>query len=112
LPRVQGLSRATPPATPGTRNTSEPVRAALRVLEALRAAQPRLPRRIATVDVGDPRQIRLVTEDEVEIRCGAPEDLPGQLAQLRAVLRALERRETAARYIDLRFGEPVVAPRT
>lgn len=110
LPAAAGSTRDLPRVL-GVRGGA-PMALALSVLDAVRAAQPGLPRRIATIDVGDPHQIRLITEDDVEVRCGAPEELPEQLGQLRAVLRALDRRQTAARYIDLRFGEPVVAPRT
>ena len=49
---------------------------------------------------------------EVEVRCGAEADLATHLDRLQAVLKVIRRRSLAVRYIDLRFQEPVIGPRS
>jgi len=59
-----------------------------------------------------PQQLRFLLDGETEVRCGAETDLGVQLERLRATLKAISKQSMAVRYIDVRFKEPVIAPRT
>jgi len=112
LVRLVGVETPQARLRAGALNTSERLQVGLRVVDAVRQ-QPWLPsHRLETVDVSDPRQISLRIDDDVEIRCGAESELPTQLTRLQTVLKTVEPQRVAIRYIDVRFAEPVVAPRT
>jgi hypothetical protein len=64
------------------------------------------------VDVSDPQQVSLVIDDDLDIRCGSDQALDLHLARLQAVLRMVARQKLPIRYIDVRFPEPVIGPRT
>lgn len=110
LVRLVGFQRAGIALKAGTDNREERLQSGLRILQGIRRAQPFIWRRLTELDVGDPDQLRLVLDDEVEIRCGSETELDTQLARLRQALKAVARRSLKARYIDVRFQDPVVGP--
>ena len=64
------------------------------------------------VNVSDPQQIRFLMEGDTEVRCGTEAELEAHLQRLRTALKAIARQSLDAQYIDVRFHEPVVHPRT
>jgi cell division septal protein FtsQ len=96
----------------GRANSDERLRLSLRVLGLLRRAPVLISRRVTEVNVGDPQQIRFLINDDTEVRCGSEEELSAHLERLRSALKTLTREHIAAQYIDVRFQEPVVGPRT
>ena len=112
LVRVVGLDRLTVGLHVGTRSTDDRLSLALRVLEKLRRAPPAVARRLTEINVADPQQIRFVMDGATEVRCGSETELDAHLARLRAALKVLAKQPMAARYIDVRFPEPVIGPRT
>lgn len=111
LIRVVGWDRAGTALKAGKANTDERLALALRALEALKR-EPAISRRITQLNVEDPREIRFLLDDTMEIRCGSESELTAHLARLRAALRAIAKHPVDIGYIDVRFQEPVVAPRT
>ena len=59
-----------------------------------------------TIDATDIKSLSFLL-DEIEIRIGE-EDFSQRLWRLKTVLADFERREVRPRYIDLRFGDPIV----
>ncbi|HEX9779796.1 MAG TPA: cell division protein FtsQ/DivIB [bacterium] len=112
LPRVHGVGRLGAALHVGRRNADERLQLALRVLEQLRRAPALADRRLSELDVSNPRQLRFLIDDSTEIRCGSEAELAVNLRRLRDTMAAIGRRDLAVRYIDLRFDDPVVAPRT
>ena len=96
----------------GKRNTDGQLTLALRVLETLRHAQAPVSQHVSEIEVGDPQAIRLVLDEDTEVRCGSEEQLAAQLERLRAALKIITKQQLAVRYIDVRFPEPVIGPRT
>lgn len=111
LIRITGLDRAGASLSVGRENTAEPLRLALRVLQTLRRAPMLTSRRISELNVSNSQQIRFVIDGETEIRCGSEAELQAHLERLRAALKAMVRQPMSAQYIDVRFQEPVIAPR-
>ena len=111
-PRVVGLERAQSSIKIGAVNTDERLKTALRVLKTLKYTPALTSHRVTDVDVADLQQLRFVIDGEIEIRCGSEADLGGQLEQLRSVMRVIATKPVDVRYIDVRFKEPVVGPRT
>jgi cell division septal protein FtsQ len=91
-------------------NADEQLLLALRVLQALQRLPSPLRRRISDIDVTEPRQLRFSIDGETEVRCGSEVELETQLQRLSAALKAIAKQRVAARYIDVRFSEPVVGP--
>jgi cell division septal protein FtsQ len=96
----------------GKANTDERLLLALRILQKLRRNPVLVSRRLTEINVADPQQIRFVVDGELEVRCGSEPELDAHLSRLRASLRAVSQQPMSVRYIDLRFKEPVVGPRT
>jgi cell division septal protein FtsQ len=96
----------------GHENTDERLLLALRVLERLRQAAPVLRRRLTQINVADAQQIRFTLDDALEVRCGREAELEAHVGRLREALRALARQPLDVQYIDVRFQEPVLGPRT
>ncbi|MBI4342728.1 MAG: FtsQ-type POTRA domain-containing protein [Candidatus Omnitrophica bacterium] len=109
--RLTGLERAATPLRTGKENTDERLTLALRVLETLRR-NPLLARRVTEVNVSDPQQLRFLMDDQTEVRCGSETELSAHLERLRATLRAIARQPVDVAYIDVRFQEPVIGPKT
>jgi len=84
----------------------------LRVLETLRKAPALIARRLTEINVTDPQQIRLVLDGQTEVRCGSEAELGAHLERLRAALNVISKEHLSVQYIDVRFPEPVVGPRT
>lgn len=95
----------------GVVNDGDRLQLALRVASTLQRAPALRGRRIATLDVSNPKQISFVLGENVEVRCGSEAELPRHLERLRAVFRTAVTEPEAVRYIDLRFNEPVISPR-
>ena len=117
LVRLVGFERAGVALRVGNANGDERMKLALRVLGILRRSPATVAKRITEVSVADPRQIRFVigsgaTAEEIEVRCGSETELEVNLKRLQAVLRVIAKQSLAVQYIDLRFQEPVVSPRT
>jgi len=96
----------------GALNTDDRLTTALRVVQSLRRTAGPISRRLTAVDVTNPQQLRLTLDGDTEVRCGAETDLGVQLERLRATLKIIAKQPMAVRYIDVRFKEPVIAPRT
>lgn len=88
------------------------IQLALRVLQALQRAPATMARRVSEINVVDPQAIRLVLDGGTEVRCGSEAELDTHLARLREALKAIAKQPLDARYIDVRFQEPVIGPRT
>lgn len=112
LVRIMGADGGETPLRVGSLNRSERLEVALRVLKVLRRAPALVSRRLTDINVSDPRQIRFVLDGNTEVRCGSETELSAQLDRLHATLKTIARHQMAVRYIDLRFGEPVVHPAT
>lgn len=108
LVRLSGVGAV----TVGKDNEDKKLALALRVAAIARRTPGGVGRHIAEVSVANPEQIRLLMDDETEVRCGSEEELQAQLGRLQATLRAVAKQALAVQYIDVRFREPVVAPRT
>ncbi len=135
LIRVEGFERDGTALKVGKENTDERLQLALRVLAKLRRAPPAISRRLLAVNVADPHQIRFLLtlssttvltpitmqpgepqamsgDGATEVRCGSEDELDTNLQRLGAALKAVTRQSLGVRYIDVRFQEPVVGPRT
>ncbi len=112
LVRLVGLEQAARPIKPGHANADERLMVALRVLQRLRRHPALAGARLTDLNAADPQHLRFVLDDTTEIRCGSEAELPAQLDRLRAALRVITARQVAARYIDVRFTEPVVGQAT
>ena len=110
--RLVGLERGGTALKVGKENSDERLRLALRVLQAARQAPALASRRLSEVNVADPQQLRFVVDEETEIRCGSEVELEAHLGRLQAAWKAIAKQQLGVRYIDVRFPEPVVAPRT
>jgi len=109
---LKGIDRPDAPLRVGQANDSDRLREAIALVERLRRLSALGPSALTLVDVGDVKHVSFVIDGELEIRCGSHEELPDQLARLGEVLRMVRRRQLAVRYIDLRFDEPVLGPKT
>ena len=112
LLRITGLSSRT--VKVGRDNADDRVLLVLRLRARLRRAPSSIAKSLVELNVADDRELRLVLrhgDEEVEVRCGSEGELETHLRRLHASLRALGSRAWSARYIDVRFPQPVVAPR-
>ena len=110
LIRIVGVDRAA--VRPGQENDEERLKLGLRVVKTVRRAPFSMSRRVLEVNVSDPQQIRFLMEGNTEVRCGTEAELEAHLQRLRTALKAIARQSLDAQYIDVRFHEPVVHPRT
>ncbi|MBI4596848.1 MAG: FtsQ-type POTRA domain-containing protein [Candidatus Omnitrophica bacterium] len=112
--RLTGLSQRS--VKPGRESADERLQLALRLLARLKQAPPLVARHLAEIDVADDHEIRfllrLSAQGDTEVRCGSEQELDQQLRRLQAALNVMTRQVLPARYIDVRFPEPVIAPRT
>ena len=109
---LKGAESPTAPLKAGRENTGERLLHALRLVERLTHSPVLTGHRVTQLDVADPKQLVFVIDEEVEIRCGSEEELSTHLARLRAVLQRVSHHPLDIRYIDLRFKDPVIGPRT
>ena len=112
LIRIVGFDRTKFALKVGALNTDEHLAAALRVVQTLRRTAGPLSRRLTAVDVADLQQLRFTLDGETEVRCGSETELGAELERLRATLKIIARQSMAVRYIDVRFKEPVISPKT
>ena len=119
LVKLVGVHRVANGLRLGKNDTSEPLALALRVLERVRKSPLSISRRVREINVAEPSEIRLVLassdlpqDDGTEVRCGSEAELAAHLERLRAVLKVVGKQQLAVRYIDVRFPEPVIGPRT
>lgn len=140
--RLSGIDRAKGQLLPGKPNTQESLELALRVLDALQRAPESLRRRMTEINVDDAQQLRFLMDlssasslvrvinlasgastsvpstdqaaplVETEVRCGSEAELDAHLARLHATLKTIAGEPMDLRYIDVRFPEPVLGPRT
>ena len=96
----------------GRLNTHPRLVKALRLAERLRQAPALAGHHLTTIDVGDPHQLTFLIDEDVEIRCGGEDELHQQLERLRSALQLVSRKKLMVRYIDVRFTDPVIGPRT
>jgi cell division septal protein FtsQ len=97
----------------GRENGNERLQLALRVLSGVRLGPGAVSRQVTAIDVSDPQGIRLTLDDGTEVRCGSEEELGAHLSRLQAALKAIAKQESMdVGYIDVRFQEPVLGPRT
>jgi len=111
LVRLIGISRGGGVLKVGKDNPDPRLHLALRILAAIRRTHAGIGKRLEGISVADPRQIHLLLQDGTEVRCGDEAELDAQLKRLQAVLRTIEKHPVAARYIDMRFQQPVVGSR-
>jgi len=112
LIRIMGADHAGVSLRPGKPDTHDQLGVALRVVEALRRAPASISQHVSALNVADPQQIRLLLDGETEVRCGSEAELGAHLERLRATLKVLSKQQLPVRYIDVRFQEPVIGPRT
>ena len=115
LVAIQGVENprdAHPALKLGQLNTHPRLVAALRLAERLRRASALTGHQVTTIDVGDSNQLTFVIDEDVEIRCGGEDELNQQLERLRSALQLVARQQLLVRYIDVRFADPVIGPRT
>lgn len=110
--RLVGIDRSGASLRPGQENRDERLGLALRVFGAVRRAPLSISRHLIEINVADPEQIRFLMDGGTEVRCGAEAELDAHLQRLRAALQAIARQSLDVQYIDVRFHEPVVHPRT
>ena len=96
----------------GKGRAGERLALALRVLDVLRREAPAIARRVSEINVAEAQQLRFTLDGKTEVRCGSEAELDMHLARLRAALKVVARQSLDARYIDVRFQEPVIGPRT
>jgi cell division septal protein FtsQ len=84
----------------------------LRIRTRLSRSAPTLARRITDINVADEQAIRLMMDGAIEVRCGSEAELAMHLKRLEAALKTMAKQPLAIRYIDVRFSEPVIGPRT
>jgi len=111
LVRLSGFDRADGLRV-GKDNADERLALALRVRVLLRREAPVIARRVTDINVAEIRQLRFTLDDKTEVRCGSEAELEAHLARLRAALKVIAKQSLEARYIDVRFQEPVIGPRT
>ena len=110
--RLIGTETRQAPLRVGRVNTGPNLQLALRVLATLRRSPVLVARKVGVVDVSDPQQISFVIGEDTEIRCGSETELDEQMIRLKTALEQVSRQQISVRYIDVRFQEPVVSPRT
>lgn len=109
---LKGIDSPKQPLKVGQANANERLSRALQIAEQLHRSPLLAGHRLTTVDVADPAQLTFVIDGDVEIRCGNDTQLASHLRRLRAVLQQVAKHGLAIRYIDLRFSDPVIGPRT
>lgn len=112
LPRLIGVQPKKDTIKNGTASDDQNLQLALRVTQTVRRSPMLKSRKLAAVDVSDPSGIRLILDDETEVRCGSEVELQAHLERLHQALNVVEEQHLAVKYIDVRFQDPVVAPRT
>jgi cell division septal protein FtsQ len=112
LVRLVGIDRKSGTVRAGQENSDEKLQLALRVLKTVRRAPISVSRRVVEVNVVDPQQIRFLMDSDTEVRCGTEAELDAHLQRLKGALQAIARQSMDVQYIDVRFHEPVVHPRT
>ncbi len=112
LVRVLGVRVGRASLKVGAASPDEGLQLALRVMKRVQSSPVLTARKLEAVDVSDPAGIRLMLDGETEVRCGAEDELSSHLERLRTALRAVQEERLTVKYIDVRFQDPVVAPRT
>ncbi len=109
---LKGVDDRKAPLRVGRENISDRLAAGLKLAQSLAASSALHDHEVTSVDISNPQQITFIIDDGMEIRCGAQEELDGQLNRLRVVLQKVKRQAIEIRYIDVRFPDPVVSPKT
>ncbi len=109
---LKGIGDPKSPVKAGRRNENARLLGGLRVVASLKDSTPLRDHHVVSVDVSDRQQLTFTLENDMEIRCGSEEELASQLERLRGVLARVAKQTLDIRYIDVRFPEPVIGPRT
>ncbi len=109
---LKGVDSSDAPFKVGRQNTSQPLETALRLVERLRRSPALRGHTVTHLDVSDPHHLTFLMDEGMEIRCGSEEELDTHLDRLRAVLKKVAPHQLNVRYVDLRFHDPVIGPRT
>lgn len=97
----------------GQENANERLQLALRVLSGVRSGPATIAKRLSSIDVTDAQGIKLKLDDGIEVRCGTEEELGAHLVRLQTALKAVAKQSAFdVGYIDVRFQEPVLGPKT
>ena len=112
LVTLAGVEHPSAPLKVGRENTGERLLRALRLVERLSGSRVLVGHRLTRVDVADPQQLSFALDEGLDIRCGSEEALSAHLQRLRAVLQRVAKHPLEIRYIDVRFRDPVIGPRT
>jgi len=107
LPKIVGVKQA---AQLYQQSHSLRLKKALDLLKQLKEAEVYPKHKIAKINVSKYNNIVLYLENKVEIKMGEGE-LSKKARLLSKILEQLEATETVPKYIDMRFGNPVVKPR-
>ena len=110
LVRLTGIDRNA--LRPGRLSTDARMGLALRVLAKVKRAPAVISRLVTELNVEEPERLLLVLDGDMEVRCGSEAELESHLERLRGALKALAHQPLDVGYIDVRFQEPVVGPRT
>ena len=112
LPVIAGVGDPKTPLKVGQENASPRLHQALRLVVALRRSAVLRGRQLTQVDVSHASGLTFVMDDALEVRCGSESELRRSLERLQTVLRVVTRQSVAARYVDVRFRDPVIGPTT
>lgn len=105
---VVWVERSVEPEVGAILAAAEPARA-VRILAAIRAADPKLGRQVWYVKTGEGRTTTAVLSDKFELRLGTTSELPLKLAVAGRVLGTLRQEGSVAAYLDVSVPErPVV----
>jgi len=111
--QLSGFDKGSPAVHAGHENTNDRLQLALRVLAGVQHGPATIARQVTSIDVSNPQGLRLILQDGTEVRCGSEEELGAHLARLQAALKALAKQQAMdVGYIDVRFQEPVLGPKT
>jgi cell division septal protein FtsQ len=111
LPKLSGFQKAGVELVAGQLNDHPIVLQSLRVLKRLQVASVLAGRRVEELDATDANMLRFTLNGGLEVFCGREIELDQHLQRLADALAIIEERGMDVRYIDVRFQDPVVAPK-
>jgi cell division septal protein FtsQ len=94
----------------GATLTDPTTQKALRLLEIIKRSNILRKHTLTRIDIGDPKNMTLVVDNEIEIRIGSSHFIE-RLKILDQTLKTLSLNPARIRYIDLRFDDVVVGPK-
>ena len=112
LVALKGIGSPRSPLKVGKENSSERIEQALRIVEHITSSSYIGAHKLTALDISDPNQLNLTLDDAIQIRCGSEEELTSHLQRLKKVFRIVAAKPVEINYIDVRFKEPVIGPKT